>query len=66
MAAAALRPHPDQEQAARDIAQALGGALGAEVQVKPTREGGYRAELSFSTREEAIELARRIRPPAAA
>ncbi len=58
--------HPDQEQAAKDIADALGGALGAEVQVKPTRDGGYRAELSFSSPEEAIELARRIRPPAVA
>ncbi len=52
--------HPDQEQAARDIAQALGGALGADVQVKPTRDGRYSAQLSFSTAEEAIELAQRI------
>lgn len=60
------RTHPDQEQAARDIADALGDALGAEVQVKPTREGGYRAELSFASPEEAIELAGRIRPRVAA
>jgi ParB family transcriptional regulator, chromosome partitioning protein len=52
--------HPDQEQAARDIAQALGGALGADVQVKPTRDGRYSAQLSFSTAEEAMELAKRI------
>ncbi len=52
--------HPDQEQAALDIAAALGGALGADVHVKPTREG-YRAELSFSSPAEALELARRIR-----
>jgi ParB family chromosome partitioning protein len=58
--------HPDQEQAAREIADALGGALGAEVNVKPTRDGGYRAELSFATPEEAIELARRLRPRAVA
>jgi ParB family chromosome partitioning protein len=58
--------HPDQEQAAREIAETLGGALGAEVSVKPTRDGGYRAELSFTTREEAIELARRLRPRAVA
>jgi ParB family transcriptional regulator, chromosome partitioning protein len=56
------QPHPDQEQASRDIAQALGGALGADVRVKATRDGGYRAELSFSTPDEALELARRIRP----
>jgi ParB family chromosome partitioning protein len=58
--------HPDQEQAAREIADALGGALGAEVQVRPTRDGGYRAELSFATPEEALELARRLRPRAVA
>jgi ParB family transcriptional regulator, chromosome partitioning protein len=58
----ARRAHPDQEQAAREIAEALGGALGAEVQVKPTGDGGYSAQLSFATPEEAIELAQRIRP----
>jgi ParB family transcriptional regulator, chromosome partitioning protein len=58
--------HPDQEHAAREIADALGSALGAEVSVKPTRDGGYRAELSFTTSEEAIELARRLLPRAAA
>jgi ParB family chromosome partitioning protein len=56
--------HPDQEQAAREIAEALGAALGAEVQVKPTRDGGYRVEMGFSTPEEALELARRLRPRA--
>jgi ParB family chromosome partitioning protein len=56
------RTHPDQEQAARDIAEALGGALGADIQVRPTRDGRYSAQLSFATAEEAIELARRIRP----
>ncbi len=53
--------HPDQEQVAWEIAEALGGALGAEVQVRPTRDGGYSAQLSFATPEEAIELAGRIR-----
>ncbi|HWY18642.1 MAG TPA: ParB/RepB/Spo0J family partition protein [Solirubrobacteraceae bacterium] len=57
--------HPDQEQAAREIADALGAALGAEVHVKPTRDGGYRAEMGFATPEEALELARRLRPRAA-
>jgi ParB family transcriptional regulator, chromosome partitioning protein len=56
--------HPDQLQAARDIADALGATLGAEVDVRPTRAGGYRAEISFDTAEEAIELARRLRPRA--
>jgi ParB family transcriptional regulator, chromosome partitioning protein len=61
----ARESHPDQEQAAHEIADALGGALGAEVRVKPAR-GGYRAELSFTSAEEALELARRIRPRAVA
>jgi ParB family chromosome partitioning protein len=54
--------HPDQEQAAGEIAEALGAALGTEVHVKPARGGRYSVELSFATPEEAIELARRIRP----
>jgi ParB family transcriptional regulator, chromosome partitioning protein len=53
--------HPDQEDAAREIAEALGAALGVEVSVTPTRDGGYRAQLSFGTSQEAIELARRLR-----
>jgi ParB family chromosome partitioning protein len=56
--------HPDQEQAAQQIAEALASALGAEVQVRPTRDGGYRAQLSFATPQEALELARRLRRPA--
>jgi ParB family chromosome partitioning protein len=58
--------HPDQEAAAAEIAEALGGVLGAEVRVKGLRGGGYRAELSFATPDEAIELARRLRPRAVA
>ena len=57
--------HPDQEQAALEMAQALSGALGAEVTVK-VAVGGYRAELAFSGPEEAMELARRLRPRALA
>jgi len=63
-AKAARALHPDQMQAAQEIAEALGGVLGAEVQVKPTRAGGYRAELEFATPEEAHELAHRLRPRA--
>jgi ParB family transcriptional regulator, chromosome partitioning protein len=58
--------HPDQVHAAREIADELGWALGAEVEVTVTRDGGYRAEMSFATPEEAIELARRLRPRAVA
>jgi ParB family chromosome partitioning protein len=57
--------HPDQEQAAAEISQALSGALGAAVEVRPAR-GGYRAQLEFASPEEAMELARRIRPRAVA
>jgi ParB family chromosome partitioning protein len=54
--------HPDQQHAAKEIAEALGAALGAELRVRPTRDGSYRVELSFATPEEALELARRLRP----
>jgi ParB family chromosome partitioning protein len=53
------RAHPDQEQAAVEISQALGEALGAEVRVRPSH-GGYRAEISFDSPEQAFELARRL------
>jgi ParB family transcriptional regulator, chromosome partitioning protein len=56
--------HPDQEQAAQEIAGALAGALGAEVAVKPVGASGYRAEISFESADQAIELARRLRPRA--
>lgn len=52
--------HPDQVQAASEIADALASALGADVQVRPERDGSYRAELSFQSAEEALELARRV------
>jgi hypothetical protein len=60
------KAHPDQEEAAKQIADALGGALGADVQVEAMGERGYRAELTFSTVEEAVELVRRLRPRAVA
>jgi ParB family chromosome partitioning protein len=58
--------HPDQTAAAQEIAESLSAALGADVQVKPTRSGGYRAELELAGPEEALELARRLRPRAVA
>ena len=58
--------HPDQLAATREIADALEGVLGAEVSVRPVSGGGYRAELSFETPGEAVELARRLRPRAVA
>jgi ParB family transcriptional regulator, chromosome partitioning protein len=52
--------HPDQVAAAREIADALTSALDADVTVRAAR-GGYRAEISFQTPREALELARRLR-----
>lgn len=54
--------HPDQEAAATEIADALTSALGVEAAVRPAAGGGYRVELGFASREEAIALARRLRP----
>jgi ParB family chromosome partitioning protein len=51
--------HPDQEEAAEAIASSLEEAFGAEVRVRVEKDG-YRAELSFSSPEEALELARRL------
>jgi ParB family transcriptional regulator, chromosome partitioning protein len=52
--------HPDQAEAAEEIAEALGGALGTEVRVRAAPRGGYRVELSFESREEALALAARV------
>jgi hypothetical protein len=50
----------DQEQAARQLADALEETLGAQVSVRARRGGGYRAELAFATHAEAIELLQRL------
>jgi ParB family chromosome partitioning protein len=52
--------HPDQAAAALEIETALGAALGAEVKARPQADGGYRVELSFGSREEALALAERV------
>jgi ParB family chromosome partitioning protein len=54
-------PHPDQQEAAQVIADALGAVMGTEVTVRPTA-AGYRAELRFADPEQALALARRIGP----
>src|SRR5215218_5646424 len=51
--------HPDQLEAAEQIADTLGSVLGTEVKVRAT-SAGYRAELLFADADEAIALARRI------
>jgi ParB family chromosome partitioning protein len=57
--------HPDQEAAATRIAEALGAALGTDVRVRP-RGTGYKVELGFDDVDEALALARRLRPRAVA
>ncbi len=52
--------HPDQEHAAREIADGFAGALGADVVVRARRDGGFTAELSFSTAAEALAVVRRL------
>jgi ParB family transcriptional regulator, chromosome partitioning protein len=56
----ANQPHPDQAAAASEIADALGGALGTEVKVKP-RGTGYKVELAVGSLDDALALARRVR-----
>jgi ParB family chromosome partitioning protein len=51
--------HPDQQDAILRIADTLGATLGATVDVAPAGTG-YRATLSFSSVEEALEFARRV------
>jgi ParB family chromosome partitioning protein len=53
------RLHPDQEAAIEEITDALGRALGMNVEVTAAA-GGYRAHLHFSSVEEALELAQRV------
>src|SRR4051794_7307213 len=57
--------HPDQEAAAARISEALGAALGTEVRVRP-RGTGYKVKLAFEDVDEALALARRLRPRAVA
>ncbi len=56
--------HPDQAAAATAIADALGGALGVDVTVKPSATG-YRVEITFDDPADALALARRLRRPRA-
>jgi ParB family chromosome partitioning protein len=58
--------HPDQESAIERISDALGSALGLEVEVTASSTGGYRAHLAFESLDEALEVARRLGIRAAA
>ena len=53
--------HPDQVAAIELISDALGAALGREVDVAPARGAGYRVQLSFESLDDALDVARRLR-----
>jgi len=57
--------HPDQQAAIDEIADALGQALGREVDVAVAGPG-YRAQLNLESLDDALELARRLQVRAAA
>jgi ParB family transcriptional regulator, chromosome partitioning protein len=57
--------HPDQAHAVEEIAAALGAALGTDVRVR-TAGTGFKVELAFDSADDAIALARRLRPRAVA
>ncbi len=65
-AAAATGADPDREMAESAVAEVLGEALGHEVRARAGRGGQLRVELSFSSPQEALDLARRLRPPTVA
>src|SRR3954470_2604942 len=58
--ASAKAIHPDQAAAASKIADALGGALGIELKVRP-RGTGYKVELALDSLDDALALAQRVR-----
>jgi ParB family chromosome partitioning protein len=57
--AAAL--HPDQAAAIELIGDALGAALGRDVDVTPAKAAGYRVQVTFESLDEALDVARRLR-----
>jgi ParB family chromosome partitioning protein len=52
--------HPDQEAAIDRIADSFGFALGCDVDVTATADGGYRVHLSFDSADEALKFAARL------
>ena len=51
--------HPDRQEAIDQISDALGAALGADVKVRGVARG-FTVQLSFSSVDEALELAQRL------
>jgi ParB family chromosome partitioning protein len=58
--------HPDQVAAIELIADALSAALGRDVDVTPSKAAGYRAQISFESLDDALDVARRLRVRAVA
>jgi ParB family transcriptional regulator, chromosome partitioning protein len=58
--------HPDQVAAIELIGDALGTALGREVDVTPAKGAGYRVQISFESLDDALDVARRLRVRAVA
>lgn len=53
--------HPDQAAAVELITDALGAALGRDVDVTPTKGAGYRVQIGFESLDDALDVARRLR-----
>jgi ParB family chromosome partitioning protein len=53
--------HPDQAAAIELISDALGAALGRDVDVTPSKATGYRVQVSFESLDDALDTARRLR-----
>jgi len=53
--------HPDQAAAIELISDALGAALGRDVDVAPAKGTGYRVQLTFESLDDALDVARRLR-----
>jgi ParB family chromosome partitioning protein len=58
--------HPDQAAAIELITDALTAALGRDVDVTPAKASGYRAQISFESLDDALDVARRLRVHAVA
>jgi ParB family chromosome partitioning protein len=58
--------HPDQAAAIELITDALSAALGRDVDVAPSKAAGYRAQISFESLDDALDVARRLRVRAVA
>jgi ParB family chromosome partitioning protein len=64
-ATTATLTHPDQHEAIERIADALASALGADVKVRAA-SGGFTAQITLSSVDEALRLAERLRDREAA